>query len=494
MKSHKNHKLAVFPLMLVLALAIVACGTTSEETTQPPEAAPTEASEAAPTEAAAEPEEPMLEGNPVRGGLLYDKWWVVADVDEPSEDHALWGTQSTNERSGADTWRCKECHGWDYKGVDGAYGSGSHMTGFAGIFSNAGGSLAEILLAMSGSTNPDHDFSTVMSEQDLIDISLFVSQLQVDTDSFVAEDKSALGNAANGEESYGEVCALCHGPDGETINFHSFDDPEYVRTIAVDNPWEFIHKVRFGQPGSPMPSAIINGWTDADVANVLAYAQTLPEDASLNLGGQLYDKWWVVVEQDEPTEDQPLWSTQSTNERSGKDTWRCKECHGWDYMGADGAYGSGSHFTGFPGVFGASSMFAEELTAWLDGTTSPDHDFSVMGEFGIGALVTFLQTETADVSPFINDDKSSTGDPAIGKTMFDNTCASCHGTDGKKLNFGGDDDPEYVGTIARDNPWEFIHKVSFGQPGSPMPSGLALGWTLEDIANLLAFGQTLPSE
>jgi thiosulfate dehydrogenase len=139
-------------------------------------------------------------------------------------------------------------------------------------------------------------------------------------------------------------------------------------------------------------------------------------------------------------------------------------------------------------------MSAEELTAWLDGTTSPDHDFSVMGEFGIGALVTFLQTETADVSPFINDDKSSTGDPAIGKTMFDNTCASCHGTDGKKLNFGGDDDPEYVGTIARDNPWEFIHKVSFGQPGSPMPSGLALGWTLEDIANLLAFGQTLPSE
>jgi thiosulfate dehydrogenase len=406
----------------------------------------------------------------------------------------LWGTQSTNERSGADTWRCKECHGWDYKGVDGAYGSGSHMTGFAGIFSNAGGSPAEILLAMSGSTNPDHDFSTVMSEQDLIDISLFVSQLQVDTDSFVAEDKSALGNAANGEESYGEVCALCHGPDGETINFHSFDDPEYVRTIAVDNPWEFIHKVRFGQPGSPMPSAIINGWTDADVANVLAYAQTLPEDASLNLGGQLYDKWWVVVEQDEPTEDQPLWSTQSTNERSGKDTWRCKECHGWDYMGADGAYGSGSHFTGFPGVFGASSMSAEALTAWLDGTTSPDHDFSVMGEFGIGALVTFLQTETADVSPFINDDKSSTGDPAIGKTMFDNTCASCHGTDGKKLNFGGDDDPEYVGTIARDNPWEFIHKVSFGQPGSPMPSGLALGWTLEDIANLLAFGQTLPSE
>ncbi|MFA9406798.1 MAG: cytochrome c, partial [Anaerolineales bacterium] len=127
-------------------------------------------------------------------------------------------------------------------------------------------------------------------------------------------------------------------------------------------------------------------------------------------------------------------------------------------------------------------------------STSPDHDFSGMGELGIDALVSFLQTETADVSPYINDDKSSTGDPAVGKKMFDNTCASCHGTDGKKLNFGGDDDPEYVGTIAGGNPWEFIHKVSFGQPGSPMPSGLALGWTLEDFADLLAFTQTLPSE
>ena len=27
---------------------------------------------------------------------------------------------------------------------------------------------------------------------------------------------------------------------------------------------------------------------------------------------------------------------------SGSDTWRCKECHGWDYMGVDGAYAGGS--------------------------------------------------------------------------------------------------------------------------------------------------------
>jgi thiosulfate dehydrogenase len=139
-------------------------------------------------------------------------------------------------------------------------------------------------------------------------------------------------------------------------------------------------------------------------------------------------------------------------------------------------------------------MSADELTAMLDGSTSPDHDFSIMGEFGIGSLVTFLQTETADVSPFINDDKSSTGDPALGKTMYETTCVPCHGDDGKMINFHDPDDPEYVGSVASGNPWEFIHKAMFGQPGSPMPSGMALGWTLEEIADLLAFAQTLPQE
>ena len=31
-------------------------------------------------------------------------------------------------------------------------------------------------------------------------------------------------------------------------------------------------------------------------------------------------------------------------------TWRCKECHGWDYRGAPGAYSIGSDFTGIMDV------------------------------------------------------------------------------------------------------------------------------------------------
>jgi thiosulfate dehydrogenase len=117
-----------------------------------------------------------------------------------------------------------------------------------------------------------------------------------------------------------------------------------------------------------------------------------------------------------------------------------------------------------------------------------------MDEVALNALATFIQTETTDTSPFINADKTVNGDPASGKALYDGTCASCHGVDGKKINFASEEEPEYVGTLAADNPWEFFHKASLGQPDAPMPVGRALGWSLEDIADLTAFAQTLPTE
>src|SRR3990172_16524 len=58
---------------------------------------------------------PQLTGNPARGGQLYDEWWGVLGTEAPVEDQPLWVTQTTNTRSGGETWRCKECHGWDYR-------------------------------------------------------------------------------------------------------------------------------------------------------------------------------------------------------------------------------------------------------------------------------------------------------------------------------------------------------------------------------------------
>ncbi len=227
-------------------------------------------------------------------------------------------------------------------------------------------------------------------------------------------------------------------------------------------------------------------------------AQT-PSPASLATGGKLYDKWWTAVPGvKEPAGDHPLWATQTTNKRKGLDTWRCKECHGWDYKGKDGAYGSGSHKTGFPGVMAEQTKSLDQLKAILKGSTNPKHDFATaLDDSALTNLAAFLKHGLLDLSKVI-DPKAKTpakADAAHGKQLAV-MCAACHGPEGKKLNFGSPDKPEYVGTIAKDNPWEFLHKVRVGQPGSnpAMPTGVEMGWKLQDLLDILAYSQTLPEK
>ena len=139
-----------FVLCAVLVLTLAACAPAEEPAAPEAPAAAPEEPAPAPEEPAAveEPAAPMLSGDSLRGGLLYDKWWSPLGLDAPEGDQALWATQDTNTRTGADTWRCKECHGWDYKGVDGAYGDSSHTTGFVGVIQMAGGDANEILAAL----------------------------------------------------------------------------------------------------------------------------------------------------------------------------------------------------------------------------------------------------------------------------------------------------------------------------------------------------------
>ncbi len=435
-------------------------------------------------------------GSPARGGQLYDNWWEVLEADAPAGDQPLWATQTTNTRSGGDTWRCKECHGWDYKGKDGAYGSGSHFTDFIGVMQMDGKNPNKILDILKGSTNPDHDFSSVMDGQALIDLSLFLSQGLIDDAEIVNKDKSPVkGDASEGAAIF-TLCATCHGVQGTAISFTDENEPEYIGTIAADNPWEFLHKARFGQPGiGIMPAGVTMNREQQEYSDLLAYVQTLPTTSPVTEGGRLYDKWYKALGMEAPAGDHPLWATQTTNTRTGEDTWRCKECHGWDYKGKDGIYGSGSHLTGFPGLMDAPKMSAADLTAWLNGGKNPDHDFSsYMDEAQINMMVAFIQKGIVDTSPFINADKTVNGNAEHGKSLFLTTCARCHGEDGKKINFGDASEPEFLGTVAADNPWEFFHKDSFGQPGAPMPAGLNFGWTLQDIADILAFVQSLPAK
>ncbi len=226
------------------------------------------------------PQVSPVESAASQGGLLYDKWWAVTGAVEPETDHPLWALQDTNTRSGSATWRCKECHGWDYKGKDGAYGEGSHYTGFPGVYdASQTQTETQLLDALTGGTDDRHDFSPVLSEAAREDLADFLKEYIIDDTRYIDYNtKEAIAaNVASGEALYSQTCRRCHGSDGRWINFGSEEEPEYVGTVASGNPWEALHKIRFGNPGTSMPSAIAGDWSTQNMVDVLGYAQTLPE-------------------------------------------------------------------------------------------------------------------------------------------------------------------------------------------------------------------------
>ena len=220
-----------------------------------------------------------------RGGSMYDKWWAVTGATEPTSDHALWATRpdtTSNTRTGSATWRCKECHGWDYEGVNGAYSTGSHRTGIMGILGTT--KTAQEVFDLIKDT---HGFGTVMLDTDIWDLVKFVCSTegaQYDTALIISGADQFTGSATTGQTLYtngigtGTACVGCHGADGKTIPPGApatFDD--WVGKVSNENPWEFQHKVRFGQPGTAMPASTANGGTEQNVNDLSTFAQTLPQ-------------------------------------------------------------------------------------------------------------------------------------------------------------------------------------------------------------------------
>jgi hypothetical protein len=151
-----------------------------------------------------------------------------------------------------------------------------------------------------------------------------------------------------------------------------------------------------------------------------------PPQADIIQGAVLYDNWFAALGVQAPPGNMPIWSRQSTNSRSGPDTWRCVECHGWDYHGAQGAYATGSHLTGFPDVMTLAAQMSEaDITAHLKGANDPAHDFSAyLDETSMLQLAVFLKFGTIDDSLYIDPISMRVigGDSSHGKTLFETTC------------------------------------------------------------------------
>jgi cytochrome c553 len=199
-----------------------------------------------------------------RGGRLYDKWFTENKAAKPTADHPAYTVK--DGKYGKDTsWRCKECHGWDYLGKDGAYAKGGHATGIKGIGAAKGKDPAAIVAVLRDKT---HGYTTAqLSDKDAGDLALFVSRGQVDMARFV-EGGKVKGNGDKGEVYYNTICAGCHGLDGKKLK-----DAPPLGSVADNGP-EMMHKVLNGQPGEAMPS--LRALDPQIAADIAVYLTRLP--------------------------------------------------------------------------------------------------------------------------------------------------------------------------------------------------------------------------
>jgi len=450
-----------------------------------------------------EPEE-FTTADRVRGGQLYDRFWTVTGSDAPTTTHSLYPDFGSN--TGSTSWRCKECHGWDYLGKDGRYKSGSHYTGISGIYP-AKLSLWKAYMVISD----NHSYGDAgLTSDDIWDLVKFYIEGMTNVTDLVDNDGAFSGDLSYGEVLYNEgipgwstqgttrnvSCATCHGFDGTDEIVPGFED--YIGFLSNENPQEFQHKVRYGQPGSlpEMPASESINASMQDVADLSAYSQTLSpfpwESTSVWRGARLYDRYWAETGRDAPNGDHSLYP--SIGPRTGNTTWRCKECHGWDYIGKYGRYASGSHYTGIDGLFPPSTSKWRVYESLKESHGYSEED---LNDADILDLVAFYDAGMFDINFIMNSDGSFNGDPVNGQVIYENglngtsSCSACHGLDGLSAVVPGFED--FPGFLSKDNPQEFAHKALYGHPGTLMRGIYEGGATLKDVADLSAYCQTLPT-
>lgn len=209
------------------------------------------------------------------GGRIYDKWWDALDRDEPMADNPAY--PEVGQKSGSNTWRCKTCHGWDYRGAGGIYGEGSsYFTGIPGIDGAVGRDVGEIMALLRDDNHPYTQ--EMIADHEMVRVAAFVSRGQVDMRPFIDTETRTVngGDAEAGAHVFQTTCAACHGFDGRLLDWGGADGPAYVGSEGVDVPDEVMHKIMNAHTGVQMIN--LRAFPLEYAINVLAYTATLPTE------------------------------------------------------------------------------------------------------------------------------------------------------------------------------------------------------------------------
>jgi len=253
--------------------------------------------------------------------------------------------------------------------------------------------------------------------------------------------------------------------------------------------------------GCTDPTAVnYDATAKVDDGSCISQADQAYADADGIMGGKLYDKFWAT----ETGWTAPTGINAADISDYG-DFYRCKQCHGWDQMGNEGAYNNRAPQVGRPSV--GPSLFEpivndpkEEFFDHIYNTTGRAVDPSLTqdGTNGMGNvmpafgnilteaeawdIIKFLLEERYDVTQLYDFSTTGTyptgthtfsnigldGSATAGDAFFTANCATCHGADGKGILIVDDGDTLTVGFFGRNKPYELQHKIKFGNLGSAM--------------------------
>lgn len=195
------------------------------------------------------------------------------------------------------------------------------------------------------------------------------------------------------------------------------------------------------------------------------------EQGQIAYGGQLYDYWYKITTGDVPKGTHPSMPESGSK---GKKSWRCIECHGYDFQGANG----------IKGVLGAAGKDPAAITAILKDDTHKYTD-GMFTAADFNALSLFISKGVSDLSANVKDGQVSGGDAAKGAAVFETVCSVCHGADGKKIT-----DMPPLGQVVNQLPLRSMHRIRYSTPGAAMPA-LSL-FPIEMTLDILAYTKTLP--
>jgi mono/diheme cytochrome c family protein len=248
--------------------------------------------------------------------------------------------------------------------------------------------------------------------------------------------------------------------------------------------------------GYTMKKVAISSYTSTDSVRVVLWS--LYACASDSNGGRLYDKFWAAK----------AGFSQSDTARINKlnlyaDFFRCEQCHGYDLLGTKGTFGNRAPTTKRPNLDSSNLVqvgtesnaeifkliktgddpterraFATDLSTYNPASASSMGDkmpsyADILSDKQIWDLVKFLKTGYRDGKQIYDCSITGTypnavvtcsnigkdGDTALGNTLYNANCKSCHGTDGKKILVDGKSFS--VGSHVRAKPYQDNHTIRF---------------------------------